>query len=143
MNPTVAVTVPSAQDGVKRGVSEGIDLAKIKAGLAMVRPMVVPVIAKGLGPAAGKTAERWLKTDAGKAVFSVVVGGVGLGAQALGLTGTWTPKIHEACVAAIRDGVANGAVAVLEGSFGQVLALYRIFAGQVGGAPEGSNEHAG
>lgn len=67
------------------------------------------------------------------AMFSVAVGGIGLGAQALGWTGgeKWTGRINRLCQLAVVDGIAMGASTVAKEVFGGMFAAFAAVSAQI------------
>jgi hypothetical protein len=88
---------------------------------------------KAFGTGAGKKAAVWLDTDKGHAMFSVAVGGLGLGAQALGWTGgpEWTARINRLCQSAVSDGIAMGASSFAKEVFGELLDAFKAVSVQI------------
>lgn len=121
---------PSAFETTKRAMAEGMRRAAVAGLVALVQPPAVRLISKTLGPEASKRATKWLRTPTGEAAFSVIVGGVGLGAQALGLSGSFTSKLNAVCAEAVAQGIQGGAKAVLVGALGELLAAYTQAAAQ-------------
>lgn len=124
------VTIPSAYETAKRAMGEGVKRAAVAGLVALVQPPALRLVAKGLGPEASKRAAKWLRTPTGEAAFSVIVGGVGLGAQALGLSGKFTAKLNAVCAEAVAQGIQGGAKTALVGALGELLAAYTQAAAQ-------------
>lgn len=121
-----ASAVPSAYDSAKSAVQSGLYLGFVRTLVNAAKPPAVQLVTKAFGSAAGKKAAAWLDKEKGHAMFSVAVGGIGLGAQALGWTGgeKWTGKINRLCQLAVADGIAMGASTVAKEVFGGLFAAF-------------------
>ena len=125
------VAAPSAYDTARRAVAEGMKRGAVAGLVTLVQPPAVRLVSKAFGQEAATRAERWLQTPTGEAAFSVLVGGVGLGAQALGLTGKFTAKMNAICGEAVAQGIQGGAKTVLVGALGELFAAYTQAAAQI------------
>lgn len=128
-----ASAVPSPYDSAKSAVQSGLYLGFVRTLVNAAKPPAVQIVTKAFGSAAGKKAAAWLDKEKGHAMFSVAVGGIGLGAQALGWTGgeKWTGKINRLCQLAVADGIAMGASTVAKEVFGGLFAAFAAVSAQI------------
>jgi len=128
-----AVPVPSAYDSAKMAVRNGLHLGFVRTLVNASKPPAVRLVTKAFGSGAGKKAATWLETEKGHAMLSVAVGGLGLGAQALGWTGSaeWTAKINRLCQSAVSDGIAMGASSFAKEIFGELLNTFKTVSAQI------------
>lgn len=124
-------SIPTAYETAKAAVVNGLKRGAVTVLVMSVRRPTVRLITKTLGKQAGAKANAWLNTNAGEAVFSVAVGGIGLGAQALGITGKLTDKVNALCGEAITQGIHGGAKAILSGALGEIFAAYTEAAAKI------------
>lgn len=125
--------VPSPYDSAKSAVRSGLYLGFVRMLVNASKPPAVRLVTKAFGAGAGKKAAAWLDKEKGHAMFSVAVGGLGLGAQALGWTGNaeWTAKINRLCQSAVSDGIAMGASTVAKELFGDLFEAFRAVSAQI------------
>jgi hypothetical protein len=125
--------VPSAYDSAKIAVRNGLHLGFVRTLVNASKPPAVRLVTKAFGSGAGKKAATWLETEKGHAMLSVAVGGLGLGAQALGWTGNaeWTAKINRLCQSAVSDGIAMGASSFAKEIFGELLNTFKTVSAQI------------
>ena len=116
--------VPSAYDSARNAVRSGLHLGFVRTLVNASKPPAVRLVMKAFGAGAGKKAAVWLDTDKGHAMFSVAVGGLGLG-----------------------DGIAMGASSFAKEVFGELLDAFKAVSVQIDAleqsAPSASSTETG